>query len=724
MATFILLWLISFTHDGYSQKLFMDIHQPIDKRVNDLLKQLTVDEKISLLQFEQPAIPRLNMVKYNWWNECLHGVARNGIATVFPQAIGAAATWNPGLIKQEADAISTEARAKHNAVNSDGYAIYEGLTFWSPNINIFRDPRWGRGQETYGEDPFLTSRIGVAFVEGLQGSDPRYLKVAATAKHYAVHSGPEATRHAFDANTSDRDLYETYLPAFEALVKEARVEGVMGAYNRFRGDACCASHLLLQDILRNKWGFQGHVVSDCWALRDMFTTHRLFNSEAKAAAMSLIAGVDITCGPEFWSLKAALDSGWVSQANIDTAVKRILKTRFRLGMFDPSSAVPYTRIPITENDSPRHDSLAWEVARQSIVLLKNKNKTLPLSKAIRTIAVFGALANDTGVLLGNYYGKPSHPVTILQGIRNKVPHQVKVTYAMGANKPWRKYAHEQEMNDSIINAVKLTDQADALIVVAGISAVLEGENGDVAKGVDGFDGGDRTHLDLPEDQQLLIKALQSTGKPLIVVLTNGSALSVKWETENVAAILEAWYPGQQGGNAVADVLFGDYNPAGRLPVTFYASVKDLPPFDDYAMKGRTYRYFEGKPLYPFGYGLSYSSFAYFGVKLDTAIVGQHDSLTVSFSLKNISDVEGDEVVQMYIRNMATKLQQPIKSLQGFRRVHLQPGETISVSLPLKAGQLRYFDEATQNYVIAAGNYEIQVGASSEDIRIWKMIEVK
>jgi beta-glucosidase len=682
---------------------------------------MTLGEKISLLQFDQPAIPRLGMEKYYWWNEALHGVARNGIATVFPQAIGMAATWNTGLIEKEADVISTEARAKYNAVKGP-HSIYQGLTFWSPNINIFRDPRWGRGQETYGEDPFLTASAGVAFVEGLQGNDPHYLKVAATAKHFAVHSGPESGRHNFDVWPTDRDLYETYLPAFEALVKTARVEAVMGAYNLFRGLPCNANPFLLDTLLRQKWGFRGHVVSDCWALTDMVHPQQTYRSEPMAAARSLDAGLDISCGPELGTLQKALDSGWVRSSQIDTALSYILATRFRLGMFDPDSLVPYSRISPSLNDAPAHDSLAKRVAMESIVLLQNRKQTLPLLFSGRTIAVIGALADDTSVLVGNYHGEPSHPVTILRGIAEESSGRNTVVYCMGTKKPWQHYNSENELNDSMARAVTLARKADVVIIVAGITARLEGEEGDVAGEIRGFYKGDRTSLDLPSDQQKLIRSLSAAGKPVVLVLVNGSALSVSAQLSQVQSVLEAWYPGQEGGRAVASVLFGKYNPAGRLPVTFYHSVKDLPAFSDYHMKGRTYRYYHGKPLFAFGYGLSYTKFTYGSLQVSSRI-NRDDSVLISVTVKNTGNYGGDEVVQLYVRKEDASKEDAIKSLQGFQRLFIPKGGTRTIRIPLKMAQLRHYDEEKKDYAVAPGKYEIQIGASSDDIRLRQIIEV-
>lgn len=701
---------------------FMDAGRPLQERVDDLVSRMTLPEKISQMTHEAPAIPRLGIPAWNWWNECLHGVARNGIATVFPQAIGMAATWNPALIGREADVISTEARAKHaEALQKGESGIYQGLTFWSPNINIFRDPRWGRGQETYGEDPFLTATIGKAFVQGLQGSDPRWFKVIATAKHFAVHSGPEPDRHRFDAWPSERDLYDTYLPAFEALVREAGVYSVMGAYNRLYATPACASGFLLDDLLRKSWGFRGYVVSDCWAISDYYNFHDYVASAEKAAALSVKAGTDLSCGPEYHELNRAVNEGYLSENDIDQSVKRLMEARLRLGMFDREGKNPYAKIPPEQNNRPEHDRLALEVARQSIVLLKNDRGVLPLKKSWKTITVTGPYAEDTTVLLGNYHGTPSAPVTMLKGIRDRMGRERKVIYFKGVDTPDKVAAlalkdprgAEKQMASGYREAVEAAQKSDAVIFFGGISPLLEGE--DLKVHVEGFLGGDRTRLDLPEEQTRLLQALQATGKPVILVLTSGSALSVTWEADNLPAIVEAWYPGQQGGTAVAEVLSGEVNPGGRLPVTFYASTEDLPAFDNYSMSGRTYRYFGGKPLYPFGFGLSYTTFAYSGFKA-TLIGGAEPLVRCSVTVTNTGDRSGDEVVQVYFRQPLEVKDQPLRSLAGFRRISLKAGETDTVEIDVPVRQLRHFDPRQGGYAVAKGNYLFEIGASSADIR--------
>lgn len=727
--------LLSSTYfKGFSQESgvilnypFMNPDLPVKTRVDDLVSRLTLEEKIQQMQHTAPAVDRLGIPQYNWWNECLHGVARNGIATVFPQAIGMAATFNPALIQQEADVISTEARAKYyEAIGKNQRDIYQGLTFWSPNINIFRDPRWGRGQETYGEDPYLTSRIGIAFVNGLQGNDPNYFKVVATAKHFAVHSGPEPDRHKFDAWPSETDLFETYLPAFEALVKEAGVYSVMGAYNRVYGTPACASDLLMSKLLRGKWGFKGYVVSDCWAVSDFHNFHKFVNTPEKAASLAVKAGTDLSCGPEYGTLLAAISSGYISESQIDVSVKRLFEARFRLGMFDPPARVTYASILPAQNNTASNRKLAREVALQSIVLLKNRNGILPFSKKVKSIAVIGPYANDTSVLLGNYNGIPSQPVTLLEGLRRNAPKGTRLSYSRGVDRPevLAKLASLAPISeDSLFKAaLNLARKSDLIIFTAGISPNLEGEEMDVK--VPGFSSGDRTSLDLPASQLELLTALKTIGKPIVVVLTNGSALAVNWAQENADAIIEAWYPGEEGGNAVAEVMWGKYNPAGRLPVTFYKSVNDLPAFDDYTMKGRTYRYFDGKPLYAFGFGLSYTSFSYKKLDIAQEPLTVNDTILLKLTIMNEGMFDGDEVVQVYMKQPGDLKKQPLKSLVAFERVHFRKGETRNLNILIPVARLRHYSLDTNDYAVAKGNYEIMVGAASDDIRLNTTITVK
>ena len=689
------------------------------ERIDDLLSRMTLEEKISRMRNHSPEIPRLGIPEYDWWNECLHGVARNGVATVFPQAIGLAATWDPELIRRVAEAISTEARAKHHEdARNNRRGAYQGLTFWSPNINIFRDPRWGRGQETYGEDPFLTARIGVAFVRGLQGDDPTYLKTIATAKHFAVHSGPEATRHSFDARISKRDLFETYLPAFEALIREGGAWSVMGAYNRLDGVPCCASDFLLKKTLRDAWGFRGYVVTDCGAIWDMYTGHHTSPNAAEASTLAVKAGADLTCGDEYDSLAQAVQQGLITEKEIDVSVRRLLEAQFQLGMFDPPELVPYASIPFSENDSPVHDVLARKAAQASIVLLKNSGSLLPLKKDIPRIAVVGPYADNIEVLLGNYNGTPSHPVTILQGIKNAVANGVTVLHAQGMEAPETGRPATQASIDS---AVEIAKRSDIVIAVLGISPLLEGE--EMSVNVPGFNGGDRTNLNLPAGEEQLLRALHATGVPVVLVLTGGSALAVDWEHANIPAIMAAWYPGQQGGNAVADALFGECNPSGRLPVTFYSALNELPPFEHYDMAGRTYRYFNSKPLYPFGHGLSYTSFLYDELEIGEYRIPADDTIHVSFRVANTGNFDGDEVSQLYVRSLDAPAGSPIKSLKGFRSSFIKKGgqETIRIAVPVR--ELRVYDDVLGAYVVRPGKYEIQIGASSEDIRLIGRVEV-
>lgn len=833
----IALFFTSFAQYEYP---FQNPDLSLKKRVDDLVSRLTIQEKIEQTLFQSPAIERLGIPKYNWWNECLHGVARAGYATVFPQSISIAASWDKELMHEVASVISDEARAKHHEFIRQGErGIYQGLTFWSPNINIFRDPRWGRGHETYGEDPYLTGQMGKEFVLGLQGDDSDYLKVVATAKHYAVHSGPEPMRHEFDARVSERDLRETYLPAFRTLVVDGDVYSVMGAYNRFRGEAACASTELF-DILRKEWDFNGYVVSDCGAISDIWKYHKVVPDAASAAALAIKKGCDLNCGRTYKALTEAVESGIIKEADLDVAVRRLFSARFKLGMFDPLERVEYAQIPYEVNNNPAHDRLAREAAQASIVLLKNEN-TLPLSKKLNTIAVIGPNADDVQSLWGNYNGVPSNPITVLKGIKNKLEPRAKVLYAQGSDlaegipsmevipsiylqtetgeqglkaeyfansnfegaplftqlddqvnfvwdmgtpdprletgqfsirwtgyviapktglyyfsdwgKPFMKitingaevtggnhehhariepvkvelkagerYAIKAEYrnyygdatarllwsvpNDNMLQeAVNKAKMADAVVLVLGLNERLEGE--EMSIDLEGFYKGDRTNLNLPKTQIELMKAVVATGKTVVLVLINGSALSINWAAENVPAILTAGYPGQQGGNAIADVLFGDYNPAGRLPVTYYQSVDQLPAFEDYDMKGRTYRYFEDEPLYPFGYGLSYTSFQYTNLKLPKEIKA-NEPLEVSVDVTNTGNQDGDEVVQLYLTDEKASTPRPIRQLEGFQRIHLKKGETKTVQFKLEPRQLSMINKKDQR-VIEPGWFTVSVG---------------
>jgi beta-glucosidase len=821
---------------------------PVDERVNDLVSRMTLDEKIAQMMNDAPAIERLGIPRYNWWSEGLHGVARAGLATVFPQAIGLGATWDEDLLHDVATAVADEARAKYsNFTAKDKRFIYQGLTLWSPNINIFRDPRWGRGQETYGEDPYLTGRLAVQFIRGLQGDDTTYYKTIATAKHFAVHSGPEEGRHSFNSVTNDIDLRETYLPQFEMAVREGKPYSVMCAYNRYNGEACCGSDRLLQHILRDEWGFNGYIVSDCDAIVDIYQFHNVVATPEEAAALAVKSGTDLECGKVYQHLKTAIEKKLITEEQIDIAVRRLFKARFRLGMFDPPEKVKWAQIPYSVVGGEKHKALALDAARKSIVLLKNKNNTLPLKKDIGTVAVIGPNADQWLMLLGNYNGVPSDPVTPLRGIRDKLAGKSKVMFAQGcelaegmpmfytipeenlfvnATRPgvaasyfsntslegtplfssiekkldanWFDKSPRNDMdddnfgvrwttelkpdksglyqlgvvttcntklylNDSLIaktvyhfrdeygdprlrksemlkleggkrykitveaaesyadaqvqlvwatpkpnlknEALQIARQADVVVMCMGITPRMEGEEMDVK--IDGFIGGDRTTLDLPKVQQDLIREIQALGKPVILVLLNGSALAVNWENKNVDAIIEAWYPGQAAGVAIADVLFGDYNPGGRLPVTFYRSTDDLPPFDDYSVDSRTYRQFKGQPLYPFGFGLSYTSFSYDEMKLNSSVtVG--DTVRLSVRVTNTGKMAGDEVVQLYLSPNERDRGRIVHSLKGFVRIHLDAAESVVVEFTLLPRDFESINPKGEKEILQ-GRYMISVG---------------
>jgi len=668
---------------------------PIAERVQDLVARMTLEEKISQMVHPAAAIERLSVPEYNWWNECLHGVGRAGIATVFPQAIGLAATWNPDFMFKVATAISDEARAKHHqAVREGNRDIYYGLTFWSPNINIFRDPRWGRGQETYGEDPYLTACMGVAFVRGLQGDDPDYLKVVATPKHYAVHSGPEESRHHFDAQVSERDLRETYLPAFEATIREGGAWSIMGAYNRTNGEACCASPTLLGKILRGEWGFEGYVVSDCGAIRDIWAHHKLVETPAEAAALAVREGCDLNCGATYEHLLEAAQQGLIDEATIDRAVTRLFTARFKLGMFDPDERVPYAQIPYEVNDCAAHRALALEAARQSIVLLKNEDDFLPLSRDLKTIAVIGPNADDVEVLLGNYNGTPSSAVTPLQGVRNLLGPDAEVLYARGCG-------ITEGDEESLQEALEVAQRAEVAIVCLGLSQKVEGEEGATKQA-------DRSDIILPGMQERLLRELYLASVPTVLVLLNGSAVAINWANEALPAIVEAWYPGEEGGTALAEVLFGEYNPSGRLPVTFYRSVEQLPPFEDYAMEGRTYRFFQGEPLYPFGHGLSYTRFAYNGLTLTPREIQGGESVEARVIVRNVGHRAGDEVVQVYLKDVRSPYPVPIRQLVGFQRVHLEAGKDQRLTFTITPEQMVVHDRNGRP-LIQPGDFIVSVG---------------
>jgi beta-glucosidase len=860
IACFAVLAIVAFPMRGQQQVgaqslPYMNPALPVAQRVKDLIGRMTLEEKVSQMQDHSPAIPRLGVPKYDWWNEGLHGVAFAGYSTNFPQVIGMAATWDAPLVHTMAQTISTEARAKYNeAMRKDNHEMFFGLTFWAPNINIFRDPRWGRGQETYGEDPFLTGRMAVAFVSGMQGQDPRYLKLVSTPKHYAVHSGPEPLRHGFNVDASAHDLEDTYLPAFRAAVTEANAQSVMCAYNAIDGAPACANAMLLRDHLRNAWHFDGYVVSDCAAVADVNTGHHYASDMAHAAAAAVKAGTDLECGygegKAFPALVQAVQEHLLTEADLDIALTRLFRARFRLGMFDPPSSYAYGRISFDEVNSPEHRQLSLKAARESIVLLKNADHALPLKSRIASIAVVGPTAELVQSLQGNYNGPPPSPVYPLEGIEKRFS-SARINYAQGSslveglampiehtalrpatgsgygltgeyfstkdlsgtpvltrtdrnvNFNWDKvvpisglqrnhysvrwsgsftppapgeyklgvrvnycYACENAegfrfyLDDKLLiassektpergtvidatvqfgdtqphpirleylhgsgsagidltwqapaavlrnEAVHAAEQSDVIIVTLGLSPSLEGEEMPVK--LEGFRGGDRTSIDLPAVQEDLLKALAATGKSLIVVLQNGSALAVNWAQEHANAILEAWYPGEEGGTAIAETLAGDNNPAGRLPLTFYSSLSQVPPFEDYAMHGRTYRYFDGKPLYGFGYGLSYATFAYSSLKLPSAVKAGKP-LTVTGDVKNTGSMAGDEVVELYLQQPKTS-ETPLRVLAAFKRIHLAPGETAHVTLTVDPRSLGQID-ANGNRVIVPGEYVVSLGGS-------------
>ncbi|SMO72178.1 glycoside hydrolase family 3 C-terminal domain-containing protein [Solitalea koreensis] len=836
----------------YKKYPMWNAHLPMEKRVNDLVSRLTLEEKVAQMLNAAPAVPRLGIPAYEWWNEILHGVARTPYkTTVFPQAIGMAATWDTTSLKLMAQYSAMEGRAINNKAVADGKTKdrYLGLTYWTPNINIFRDPRWGRGQETYGEDPFLTAKLGASFVRGLQGNDPKYLLAAACAKHYAVHSGPEPTRHVDNINPSDHDLWDTYLPAFRELVVNAKVAGVMCAYNALNSQPCCANDLLMNNILRNQWKFTGYVTSDCWAIDDFVKNHKTHKNRAEASADAVMHGTDVECGTSVYkTLVDAVKTGLIDEKQIDVSVKRLFTIRYRLGMFDPAENVKYTKVPFSSLESPEHKAHALKMAQQSIVLLKNENQLLPLSKSLKRIAVIGPNADSRTAMLGNYNGVPSRIVSVLDGIRDKVGAHTEIVYEPAVNyvgetlfmpendpsfysyknqhgilaayfnndklegapvyetmvadinfvypegqipAPGVQARHfsarfttnfsvkEDEtiswqmegddgyrlfINDSLVvnhwnydpvkrifkwkarkgvdykmvleywqnedgalirmqkgsiqkadlpAVAKRVADVDAIVFVGGISPELEGEQMPV--NVEGFDGGDRSSIMLPAIQTALLKELKATGKPVVMVMLTGSAIALPWEQQNIPAIVNAWYGGQSGGTAVADVLFGDYNPAGRLPVTFYKSDADLPGFKDYNMQGHTYRYFKGDALYPFGYGLSYSTFKYASLNAPTE-AKKGKSITVSTSVTNTGAYDGEEVVQLYVSYPDVKEQAPIRALKGFQRIFLKKGQTKLVQFELTPEQLMLVNEYGQSY-LPTGKVQISVGGGQPGVTL-------
>ncbi len=684
----------------------------IDERARDLVARLAPDEKAAQMLHEAPAVERLGIPAYNYWNECLHGVARAGVATVFPQAIGLAAMWNAPLLGRVATAISDEARAKYHEFQRQGDpGMYKGLTFWSPNINIFRDPRWGRGHETFGECPHLTGRLGVTFVQGLQGDDPRYLKLVATPKHYAVHSGPEALRHSFDAQVSLKDLRETYLPAFRDCIVEGKAQSIMAAYNRTNGEPCAASQTLLQRILRDEWAFDGFVVSDCWAIRDFHEHHHVTETPEESAALAVKAGCDLNCGCTYAHIPQALAQGLLEESDLDVCLLRLFRARLQLGMFDPIESVPYASIPYEVNASIEHRALSLAAARESIVLLKNAQGLLPLSKELGCVAVIGPNAFDHRVLLANYHGLPAHSVTPLDGIRAAVKPGTRVLYAEGCK-------HQGLTTDGLASAGNLSEarsvaaRADVVVLCLGLTAEIEGEQGDAGNSEA---AGDKQDLSLTGLQQRLLEEIVALGKPTVLVLLAGSPLDLSVADERVGAILTSWYPGQEGGTAIADVLFGDYCPAGRLPVTFPRSIADVPAFTDYSMKGRTYRFLERAPLYPFGFGLSYTRFEYSELRVSKARLDVHEECEVMVTVRNAGERAGDEVVQLYVADLEASCPAPIHALRGFERVHLVPGQAANVRFRLSPRDLSLIDLDGQR-VLEPGHFRLSVGGSQPDAR--------
>ena len=716
---------------------FNDPKLPADQRIEDLLGRLTLEEKVGMMMNGSAGVERLGIPDYNWWNEALHGVARAGIATVFPQAIGMAATFDPEEHLRTFTVISDEARAKYNqAIREGQHKQYYGLSFWTPNINIFRDPRWGRGQETYGEDPYLTSVMGKAAVFGLQGDDDTYFKSHACAKHFAVHSGPESLRHSFDVTVSSRDLWETYLPAFEALVTEANVQEVMGAYNRYAGKPCCSSDLLLMDILRKRWNFQGMVVSDCGAITDFFAkgAHQTHKDAASASADAARTGTDVECGSNYSTLIEAVRNGYITEDEIDVNMRRIIKGWIGLGILDHKDSTPWADLPYSIVASEAHARQALTVARKSMVLLKNDD-VLPLNKdKIRKIAVLGPNATDSTMMLGNYNGDPTHVVTILDGIRAAFP-DAEVTYERGCDlvegfisvpkaprtgmdmaelarqMGLKAIPSENYTDEALKNLAERAAQADVIIFAGGISPAVEGE--ELKTTVDGFAGGDRERIELPEVQGKVLKALHKTGKPVVFVLCTGSAIALEQNEKDYDALICAWYGGQEGGTAVADVISGSYNPSGRLPLTFYRSTDQLPDFLDYSMDDRTYRYMTESPLYYFGYGLSYTTFGYGNAKLSSGKIRNGKSVTVSVKVTNTGDLAGHESVQVYVKRLNDE-NAPVKALKGLKMIYLNPGESKTVKIELPASSFEYYDGYADDLTVKSGDYRIMVGSSSRD----------
>ncbi len=687
------------------------------QRARELVGKMTLEEKASQLKYDAPAIPRLGVPAYNWWNEGLHGVARAGVATVFPQAIAIGAAFDTDLAEKVGDTIAEEGRAKYNAyVKENDRDIYKGLTFWSPNVNIFRDPRWGRGHETYGEDPYLTGELGKAFVDGIQG-DGEYLKAAACAKHFAVHSGPEAVRHKFDAKASKKDMRETYLPAFEKLVKDADVEGVMGAYNRTNGEPCCGSKTLMQDILRGEWGFDGYYVSDCWAVRDFHTNHMVTDTAEESAALALKTGCDVNCGNTYLHMMKAYEQGLVSEEDITLAAERLFTTRFMLGLFDETE---YDKIGYDRIECREHLALADRATAESVVLLKN-NGILPLEKKkLKAVGVIGPNANSRAALIGNYHGTSSRYITVLEGIQDCMGEDVRVFYSEGCHLFKDRVENLGLRQDRISEAVAVAKNSDVVVLCLGLDETLEGEEGDTGNS---YASGDKVDLLLPEVQRELLEAVVAAGKPVILVNMTGSAMDLRYAQEHCAAIVQAWYPGARGGRVVADILTGEISPSGKLPVTFYRDTEELPDFEDYSMKGRTYRYFTGEVLYPFGYGLTYGSAEISSVKLDGQELadgseaglpgGSFDSLEVTVS--NTGDRDVEEVVQVYIKALDSADATPNERLCGFARVSVKTGGQAVVQVPVDRDALTVINDEGEK-VSGGSRYAVSVGFGQSDAR--------
>lgn len=682
---------------------FRDVSKSVQVRAADLVSRLTLEEKAQQLMHNSPAIERLGILPYNWWNESLHGVARTGRATVFPQNIGLAATFDEDLIQRMGEAISDEAWAKYNiAQKLENYGQYSGITFYAPNVNIFRDPRWGRGQETFGEDPYLTTRMGVAFVKGMQGNDPQYLKTAACAKHYVVHSGPEESRHSFNAEPPMKDFMETYTPAFEALVKEGKVESVMCAYNRTFGEPCCGSSYLLNNLLRNKWGFQGYVTTDCWAVHNFYKHHGTTNDLAESCALAIKSGVNLNCGDEFGALPEAVQRGLVSETEVDVALTKLLTTRFKLGIFDPQNKNPYSQIKEEVVGSQKHIDLAYEAAAKSLVLLQNNKNTLPLTKDLKSIYVVGPYAANQDILLGNYNGVSDRLTTIMQAIVGKVSVGTSVNYRQGVEPSAE---NKNSMNYSLGEAAA----ADVVVAVFGISGIFEGEEGESTASTT---RGDRFDLGLPQNQLDYLRLLKKEcKKPIVLVLTGGSPICTPELSEIADAILFVWYPGQEGGQAVADAIFGDVNPSGRLSITFPKSASQLPAFEDYSMAGRTYRYMTEEPLYPFGFGLSYSSFSYSDIKISKSRIKKGESVTATVKITNNGKVAGEEVTQLYITDVKASVQTPIFALKGMKRVKLVPGESKEIQYEITP-QMMELVNAKGESAIESGDFKVYISPSS------------